>query len=129
VRVPFVDVDDIAEVAVAALTEDGHAGRVYELTGPRELRYVPIPMDAFAAGAAPDGVPADVVSLLRYRTSPTASGRRSTASRATSRSTRAWLRRPGSGEGRERRSGDGAGHVAAAAASGGGRRHPALDLV
>ncbi len=32
---PFVDVDDIADVAVAALTEDGHAGRLYELTGPR----------------------------------------------------------------------------------------------
>ena len=30
---PFVDVDDIADVAVAALTEDGHAGRVYEVTG------------------------------------------------------------------------------------------------
>ena len=34
---PFVDVDDIADVAVAALTEDGHAGQVYELTGPRLL--------------------------------------------------------------------------------------------
>ena len=27
---PFVDADDIADVAVAALTEDGHAGQVYE---------------------------------------------------------------------------------------------------
>jgi uncharacterized protein YbjT (DUF2867 family) len=34
---PFVDVDDIADVAVAALTEDGHHGQVYELTGPRAL--------------------------------------------------------------------------------------------
>jgi uncharacterized protein YbjT (DUF2867 family) len=83
VLVPFVDVDDIAEVAVAALTEGGHTGRVYELTGPRaltfaeavaeigraagrELRYVPIPMDAFVAGATAQGVPADIVSLLRY---------------------------------------------------------------
>ena len=32
---PFVDADDIADVAVAALTEDGHAGELYELTGPR----------------------------------------------------------------------------------------------
>ena len=31
---PFVDADDIADVAVAALTEDGHAGQVYEVTGP-----------------------------------------------------------------------------------------------
>ena len=32
---PFVDADDIADVAVAALTEDRHVGQLYELTGPR----------------------------------------------------------------------------------------------
>ena len=31
---PFVDVEDVADVAVAALTTDGHHGRTYELTGP-----------------------------------------------------------------------------------------------
>ncbi|MFD5633053.1 NAD(P)H-binding protein [Streptomyces sp. NPDC127077] len=31
---PTVDPDDIAEVAAAVLREDGHAGRIYELTGP-----------------------------------------------------------------------------------------------
>ncbi|GAA3676009.1 NAD(P)H-binding protein [Nonomuraea antimicrobica] len=36
---PFVDVEDLAEVAVAALTGDGHAGRVYELSGPRGLTF------------------------------------------------------------------------------------------
>src|SRR5215210_5268087 len=36
---PFVDADDIADVAVAALTEDGHGGRLYELTGPRLLTF------------------------------------------------------------------------------------------
>ena len=36
---PFVDVEDIADVVVAALTEDGHAGEVYEVTGPRLLRF------------------------------------------------------------------------------------------
>ncbi|MEV4542042.1 NAD(P)H-binding protein [Micromonospora echinaurantiaca] len=36
---PFVDADDLAEVAVALLTEDGHAGRTYELSGPRALSY------------------------------------------------------------------------------------------
>ena len=36
---PFVDTDDIADVAVAALTEQGHDGQVYELTGPRLLNY------------------------------------------------------------------------------------------
>jgi uncharacterized protein YbjT (DUF2867 family) len=34
---PFVDADDIADVVVAALTQDGHHGQVYELTGPRAL--------------------------------------------------------------------------------------------
>lgn len=36
---PFIDSDDLADVAVAALTEDGHAGQNYELTGPRLLTF------------------------------------------------------------------------------------------
>ena len=36
---PFIDAGDIADVAVAALTEDGHAGEVYEVTGPRLLTF------------------------------------------------------------------------------------------
>ena len=80
---PFVDADDIADVAVAALTEDGHAGQVYEVTGPRLLtfdeavdeiaaasgraiRYVQIPPEAFAAGVAEAGLPDDVAWLLGY---------------------------------------------------------------
>ncbi len=80
---PFVDVDDIADVAVAALTQDGHAGQVYELTGPRLLtfaeavdeiasatgraiRYVEIPPDDFAAGVAELGLPEDITWLLDY---------------------------------------------------------------
>ena len=80
---PFVDVEDIADVAVAALTEDGHAGRLYELTGPRLLTfadavaeiagacgrpiaYVEIGMEDFVAGLAEQEVPSDVAGLLRY---------------------------------------------------------------
>ena len=80
---PFVDADDIADVAVAALTEDGHGGRLYELTGPRlltfadavaeigrasgrELRYQQIPMADFEAALAAEGEPDEVVELLRY---------------------------------------------------------------
>jgi uncharacterized protein YbjT (DUF2867 family) len=83
VRAPFVDADDIADVAVAALTEDGHAGRVYELTGPRALthaevaaelgratgrpvRYVPITLAAFTSALAAEGLPPGVVALLAY---------------------------------------------------------------
>ncbi|GAB3652342.1 Rossmann-fold NAD(P)-binding domain-containing protein [Glycomyces tarimensis] len=36
---PFIDVDDIAAVAAAVLTEDGHHGQVYELSGPESLTY------------------------------------------------------------------------------------------
>ena len=36
---PFVDVDDIADVVVAALTDDRHIGQLYELTGPRLLSF------------------------------------------------------------------------------------------
>jgi hypothetical protein len=36
---PFVDADDIADVAVAALTDDRHIGELYELTGPRLLTF------------------------------------------------------------------------------------------
>ncbi|WP_309053156.1 NAD(P)H-binding protein [Streptomyces sp.] len=36
---PFVDADDVAAVAAAALLEDGHAGRTYELSGPRALTF------------------------------------------------------------------------------------------
>lgn len=39
VRQAFVDAGDIAAVAAAALTGDGHAGRVYEVTGPRALTF------------------------------------------------------------------------------------------
>ncbi|MFI6502089.1 NmrA family NAD(P)-binding protein [Nonomuraea typhae] len=71
---PFVDVEDIADVATAALTQDGHAGKVYELTGPRllsfaeaaaeisratgrEIAYVPVTPEEFAAGAIEAGLP------------------------------------------------------------------------
>jgi uncharacterized protein YbjT (DUF2867 family) len=36
---PFVDADDIADVAVAALTDDRHIGELYELTSPRLLTF------------------------------------------------------------------------------------------
>ena len=83
VREPFIDIDDIADVAVAALTEDGHAGEVYEVTGPRlmtfadaiaemseatgrDLRYVTIPNDDFQVGLAQAGLPAALIELLDY---------------------------------------------------------------
>jgi uncharacterized protein YbjT (DUF2867 family) len=80
---PFVDVDDIADVAVAALTDDRHVGELYELTGPRlltfeeavdeiaraanrELRYVPVSIEEFESILAEAEVPAEVVWMLKY---------------------------------------------------------------
>ena len=50
---PFVDVDDIADVAVAALTGDTHAGRTYELTGPRLLTFEVVAEEIAAASGRP----------------------------------------------------------------------------
>jgi len=80
---PFVDADDIAEVATVALTQPGHAGEVYEVTGPRMLTladlaaelahatgrtisYVPVPHEAFVEGIRQSGAPKDVVWMLDY---------------------------------------------------------------
>ncbi|MFJ8017142.1 NAD(P)H-binding protein [Streptomyces sp. NPDC096339] len=38
----FVDADDIADVVVAALTDDKHIGKTYELSGPRLLSYTDV---------------------------------------------------------------------------------------
>ena len=89
---PFVDADDIADVVCAALTEPGHEGQLYELTGPRlmtfgeavetiagaagrELRYTPITPAEFAAGMSAAGVPADIVELLVLLFTETFDGR------------------------------------------------------
>ena len=92
VPTPFLDADDIADVAVAALTDEGHTGQLYELTGPRsltfaeaakeiaeaagrEIRYVPISLEEHAAEAAGHGVPVEVVELLTYLFSEVVDGR------------------------------------------------------
>ena len=78
---PFSDTDDIADVAATVLTEDGHVGAIYELTGPRaltfaeatatiaeatgrDIAYTRIPPEDFAAGLAADGVPQDIIDIL-----------------------------------------------------------------
>ncbi|MEO0440205.1 MAG: NAD(P)H-binding protein [Pseudomonadota bacterium] len=80
---PFVDVDDIADVAVASLTEEGHSGEVYEVTGPRlmtfgdiaktlsqslgrEISYIDVPHEAFVENIRQSGAPDDVVWMLDY---------------------------------------------------------------
>lgn len=36
---PIIDIDDIADIVVAALTENGHKGELYEVTGPRLMTF------------------------------------------------------------------------------------------
>ncbi len=49
VREPIVDVDDIADVAVVALTEEGHAGALYEVTGPRLMTFADMAQELSSA--------------------------------------------------------------------------------
>ena len=80
---PFVDADDIADVAAAVLTQAGHTGQAYELTGPRLLTfadaiaeiaaatrrpigYTAVPAADYAEAMAAEGVPGEVIELLTY---------------------------------------------------------------
>ena len=80
---PFVTIEDIAEVAARVLIEPGYEGGLYELTGPRALTfaeataeiakvvgrsiaYVPVPAEAYRAGMAQAGLPAEVIELTLY---------------------------------------------------------------
>ena len=62
---PFVDADDIADVAVAALTDHSHVGEVYELTGPRLLTFADAVEEIAQAGAG-----RSATRRCRARTSP-----------------------------------------------------------
>ncbi|MFD3700091.1 NmrA family NAD(P)-binding protein [Streptomyces sp. NPDC058646] len=78
---PFVDAGDIADVVVAALTDDRHIGRTYELTGPRllsfhdvaaelskatgrEITYVPVTGEAYRAVLREHGLPEEFADLF-----------------------------------------------------------------
>jgi uncharacterized protein YbjT (DUF2867 family) len=83
VPTPFLDIDDLADIAVEALTDDRHVGQLYELTVPRsltmaevaaeisaaadrEVRYAAVSLDQHAAEAAEHGVPPEFVEFLTY---------------------------------------------------------------
>jgi uncharacterized protein YbjT (DUF2867 family) len=80
---PLVDADDIADVAAAVLTQAGHTGQAYEMTGPRLLTfadavveiaaatgrpigYTAVPAADYAEAMAAEGVPAEIIELLTY---------------------------------------------------------------
>ena len=91
---PFVDVDDIADVATVALSQDGHNRQVYEVTGPRlmsfadiardlsmatgrDISYLDVPHDAFVNEVKASGAPQDVVWMLDYLFATVLDGRNS----------------------------------------------------
>ncbi|HEY2057803.1 MAG TPA: NAD(P)H-binding protein [Amycolatopsis sp.] len=78
---PFVDADDVAEVAVTALTTDALVGRTLELTSPRlltfaaaaaeissaagrDVRYRPVSAGEFVRLATESGMSADEAAML-----------------------------------------------------------------
>jgi uncharacterized protein YbjT (DUF2867 family) len=80
---PFIDADDIADVAVAALTEEGHSKKLYEVTGPRlltfkeavaeiakatgrDIKYEQVPVKAYADLLSEYGLPKDLIWLVNY---------------------------------------------------------------
>lgn len=93
---PFVDADDIADVAVAALIDGGHRhlGQIYELSGPRlltleeavseiaaatrrEIRFTHISPEQYRAAMTEAGAPDDVVWLVNYLFTTVLDGRNS----------------------------------------------------
>ncbi|MEO1290081.1 MAG: NAD(P)H-binding protein [Chloroflexota bacterium] len=83
VREPFIDVDDIADIATVALTETGHHGEIYEVTGSRLLtfedaineiaqaidkpiQYVSVPMAAYKDGMRQAGLDDNYLWLMDY---------------------------------------------------------------
>jgi uncharacterized protein YbjT (DUF2867 family) len=79
---PFIDADDIADVAVAALTKPGHRNKLFEVTGPRALsfaqciqeisealgrplKFTRVPVDAYINALREQGVAEDLQWLLR----------------------------------------------------------------
>ncbi len=80
---PFIDVDDIADVAVAALTEPRHRNKLYELTGPelfsfsdavseiaratdKDLSFNSVSYADYEAALREQALPEEVITLLRY---------------------------------------------------------------
>ena len=94
VKEPFIDADDIADVAVAALSEEGHEAQLYEITGPRlmtfteavdeiskgagiEVDYIQIPAQVFSDEMAAQGVPSEYIDLVNYLFTTVLDGRNS----------------------------------------------------
>lgn len=91
---PFIDVEDIAEVAAAALTQTGHSGQLYELTGPRaltfaeaineiarathrDIQFAAVPADAYRQALEQAELPRALIDLVLYLFTTVLDGRNS----------------------------------------------------
>lgn len=89
---PFVDVNDIADIAFAALTDRRHSRQLYEVTGSkaltfaeaiseiahttgRDIVFMPISADDYRAELVRQGVPEDYIELVLYLFSTLLDGR------------------------------------------------------
>ena len=80
---PFVDAEDIAEIAALALTGNRHSRQLYEVTGPeaitfaeamgiigravgREIQFQTVPMDIYRQALQDAQLPREIVDLIVY---------------------------------------------------------------
>ena len=103
----FIDAEDIADVATAALTEDRHVGQVYDISGPRAvsfgeaaeliakasgkpLEYVDISAEAFVEQQLAQGVPVKVAQRMAHLLSLSADAVTDGVERALGRAPRSF---------------------------------------
>lgn len=102
IQEPFIDVDDIADVAVAALTGQAPSNRVFEVTGPQLLTFAEcmqalskaidkpvqfqtISIEHFLAGLQQQGAPEDMLWLMNMLFTEVLDGRNSQVTQGVER--------------------------------------------
>ncbi len=108
---PFVDVEDIADIAAEALVDPRHSRKLYEVTGPRALTFgeavdaiarvtgreitlITVPLEAYRQGLA-EALPPEMVELIIYLFTTVLDGRNTPLAHGVER---ALGRQPGSFE-------------------------------
>ena len=83
VKIPFVDAEDIADVAVKVLNDNSYNGKIFELTGSetltfkeaitviakatnRSISFIPLSLEAYASAMKGMQLPEDFIWLINY---------------------------------------------------------------
>ena len=91
-KIPLIDTDDIADVAVEAITKEEHTNKIHELTGPRlltfsevathvskatgrEIAFQPVTLEQYSAMMEEHNVPKPFIQLVNYLFSELLDGR------------------------------------------------------